>query len=125
MLPTTQLISALISKTKNKKIYWEYLSKFPKLELIIHNIINENDLDIDFFEEDSSFYIQYKNGFFALISSPSGTFLFALPAIDAKVKAPLNSCFDYQSDLVRLVNLAIKQHPNLEDFIDDFLNSAD
>ena len=72
-----------------------------------------------------SFGEQYKDGYFVLLNVEPKILLFAFPTLDARVKAPLNAQYQFQTELVRLSNLASRQHPNVEDFIDEFLADKD
>ena len=118
-----KLLPVLINKTKDKKLSWEYIVSFPKLKNMAIHLVDSDDFlfNLEIFDEDSSFYAQYKNGYFVLLNTDSAAYLLAFPTIDAKVNKALNDRYSHQSDLKRLTNLAIKQHPNVEDFIDEFL----
>ena len=128
MANVENLIHSLIQRTKDKKLLWEYLAGFQKLkDLSIHvatansyYFLDPNDFDMDF-----SFYAEYKDGYFVLLNVEPKILLFAFPTLDARVKAPLNAQYQFQTELVRLSNLASRQHPNVEDFIDEFLADKD
>ena len=128
MANVENLIHSLIQRTKDKKILWEYLAGFPKLkDLSIHVATANSDyfLDPNDFDMDFSFYAEYKDGYFVLLNVEQKILLFAFPTMDARVKAPLNAQYQFQTELVRLSNLASRQHPNVEDFIDEFLADKD
>lgn len=128
MANVENLIHSLIQRTKDKKILWEYLAGFPKLkDLSIHVATANSDyfLDPNDFDMDFSFYAEYKDGYFVLLNVEPKILLFAFPTLDARVKAPLNAQYQFQTELVRLSNLAARQHPNVEDFIDEFLADKD
>ncbi len=128
---TKDVIEALIQKTKEKKIYWNYLITKSDLIHISLEICKSASMQID---EGLSFYTKYKNGFFVLINTPCKKganldpqiYLIALLPTDFHRPAGslLNPDLDYQSSLLRLTNLAVRQHPNVEDFIDDFLSDS-
>ena len=122
------LIHSLIQRTKDKKFLWEYLVGFPKLKNLSTHIATVNSdyfLDPNHFDMDLSFYAEYKDGYFVLLNVEPEILLFAFPTLDAHVKAPLNAQYQFQTELVRLSNLASRQHPNVEDFIDEFLADKD
>lgn len=128
MANVENLIHSLIQRTKDKKILWEYLAGFPKLkDLSIHVATANSDyfLDPNHFDMDLSFYAEYKDGYFVLLNVEPEILLIAFPTLDARVKSPLNSQYQFQTELVRLSNLAARQHPNVEDFIDEFLADKD
>ena len=128
MANVENLIHSLIQRTKDKKLLWEYLAGFQKLkDLSIHVATANSDyfLDPNDFDMDFSFYAEYKDGYFVLINVEPKILLFAFPTLDARVKAPLNAQYQFQTELVRLSNLASRQHPNVEDFIDEFLADKD
>lgn len=128
MANVENLIHSLIQRTKDKKLLWEYLAGFPKLkDLSIHVATANSDyfLDPNDFDMDFSFYAEYKDGYFVLLNVEPKILLFAFPTLDARVKAPLNAQYQFQTELVRLSNLAARQHPNVEDFIDEFLADKD
>lgn len=128
MANVENLIHSLIQRTKDKKILWEYLAGFPKLkDLSIHVATANSDyfLDPNDFDMDFSFYAEYKDGYFVLLNVEPEILLIAFPTLDARVKSPLNSQYQFQTELVRLSNLAARQHPNVEDFIDEFLADKD
>lgn len=114
------VIASLILKTKENKLYWDYIFTNSDIANISSEIC---DLRIDEIDEGLSFYTKYRDGYFVLINCSPEIFLIAFPTEDAYryVNEPLNPDLDYQSDLLRLTNLAVKQHPNVEDFIDAFL----
>lgn len=123
-----KLIHSLIQRTKDKKILWEYLAEFPKLKDLSNHVATANSdyfLDPNHFDIDLSFYAEYKNGYFVLLNIEPEILLIAFPTLDAHVKAPLNAQYQFQTELVRLSNLAARQHPNVEDFIDEFLADED
>lgn len=125
MATTEKLISSLIQQTKDGNLYWDYLSNLHKLEMIAASILEEfteYDLDEDDVDSDLSFYTKYKTGFFILLNIKPEILLIALPTIDAHIRKPLNTDYEHQSELLRLTNLAVKQHPNVEDFVEDFIN---
>ena len=127
MANVENLIHSLIQRTKDKKLLWEYLAGFPKLkDLSIHVATANSDyfLDPNHFDMDLSFYAEYKDGYFVLLNVEP-EILIAFPTLDARVKSPLNSQYQFQTELVRLSNLAARQHPNVEDFIDEFLADKD
>lgn len=115
------VIAGLIQKTKEKKLYWDYIFTNSAIANISLEICELKRNEID---DSLSFYAKYKDGYFVLINISPEIFLIALPTKDAYryVNAPLNPNLDHQSDLLRLTNLAVRQHPNIEDFIDDFLS---
>lgn len=128
MANVENLIHSLIQRTKDKKILWEYLAGFPKLkDLSIHVATANSDyfLDPNHFDMDLSFYAEYKDGYFVLLNVEPEILLIAFPTLDARVKSPLNAQYQFQTELVRLSNLAARQHPNVEDFIDEFLADKD
>ena len=128
MATTEKLISSLIQQTKDGKLNWDYLSNFRKLETITMNILEEfteYSLDENDTDPDLSFFTKYKTGFFILLNTIPEILLIALPTIDARVHKPLNSFSEHQAELLRLTNLAVKQHPNIEDFVEDFLNDLE
>ena len=125
MATTKKLISSLIQQTKNGKLNWDYLSNYHKLETIATDILedfSEYALDENDVDSDLSFYTEYKTGFFILLNVNLEILLIALPTIDARVHKPLNTDYEHQAELLRLQNLAVKQHPNVEDFVEDFIN---
>lgn len=128
MANVENLIHSLIQRTKDKKLLWEYLAGFQKLkDLSIHVATANSDyfLDPNHFDMDLSFYAEYKDGYFVLLNVEPEILLIAFPTLDARVKSPLNSQYQFQTELVRLSNLAARQHPNVEDFIDEFLADKD
>ena len=128
MANVENLIHSLIQRTKDKKLLWEYLAGFPKLkDLSIHVATANSDyfLDPNHFDMDLSFYAEFYDGYFVLLNVEPEILLIAFPTLDARVKSPLNSQYQFQTELVRLSNLAARQHPNVEDFIDEFLADKD
>ena len=110
MANVENLIHSLIQRTKDKKLLWEYLAGFPKLkDLSIHVATANSDyfLDPNHFDMDLSFYAEYKDGYFVLLNVEPEILLIAFPTLDARVKSPLNSQYQFQTELVRLSNFCL------------------
>ena len=88
------------------------------VENLIHSLIQRT-------KDKKLLYAEYKDGYFVLLNVEPEILLIAFPTLDARVKSPLNSQYQFQTELVRLSNLAARQHPNVEDFIDEFLADKD
>lgn len=115
------VIEKLIAETKNTNLKWNYLSELSILlrksaELIGYEVI-----------DNTSFYVQIKDGYFVLYEDVfQNLYLITYPTIDSKDYQCLNRTPNMilnQQDLLRLQNLIKKQFPNVDDFLDEFINS--
>ncbi len=124
MQSTSKVIEKLIYLTKQNSINWEYLDSTNLIE-IVSECTNYRDYQMDL---KKSFYCKFGTGFFVLLKSSEAyydpsIFLITIPSISSKDTVALNNSNEEQDTLLRLLNLAIKQHPSTEDFLDEFMNS--
>ena len=119
------LISTLLELTRNDKIHWKYLDDDEPLEGLVHGVYNEEDMSTEIFSG-LCFIAPYKQGFFAVTEiidvfggGPRKISLAIIPALDSRSSSTADSP---QSDLVRLHNLIKSKFPNVDTFIDEFLD---
>lgn len=127
MASTFAVIEKLISLTKDR-LKWEYIDENKAILSKCNTLLEK----IDTIVKNKSFYTQFGSGYFVILSVDSfdnsidGVFelyLVAIPSLSARDITLLNSFNEAQMELQRLLNLAIKQHPNTEDFLEEFMNS--
>jgi hypothetical protein len=117
------VIEKLITETKNKNLKWFYLNEFELLDDKSSSLITAVTTYI---LDNSSFYVKIKDGYFVLCEDNyNDLYLITFPSIDSRDFKCLNDTGNglaYQQELLRLQNLIKKQFPNVDDFLDDFLN---
>lgn len=127
MASTFAVIEKLISLTKDS-LKWEYIDENKAILSKCNALLEKFDTIV----KNKSFYTQFGSGYFVILSvdsidgSINGVFdlyLVAIPSLSGRDITMLNYSSEAQMELQRLLNLAIKQHPNTEDFLEDFMNS--
>lgn len=134
----TTFIKSLITGTKNRSIVWDYLDTNDSLYTRL-------ELEQDEFDHDNSFFAQYNDSYFVLISTteplysedirfdPSignwgypekkGLKLFIIPSTFREVTVISTfSNEEYNEDILRLRNLIKKDFPNSEDIMAQFIS---
>ncbi|CAB1242527.1 conserved hypothetical protein [Clostridiaceae bacterium BL-3] len=121
MISVEKIISKLIIQTKSNKIKWFYLSENADVIDICENI-SPNDLNYN-----SSFSLEINSGYFVLCEDVfKNIYLIIIPSLDSKDIQCINKNEDrnltHQQELLRLQNLVKKQFPNVEDFLQEFMD---
>lgn len=121
MINTIKIINKLIQGTKDNKFKWSYLPINNKLSSVCFQLVY-GDLNYN-----SSFVLKINNGYFALCDTvDSDIYLIIIPSLDSKDIQCINEgesgFLEYQQELLRLQNLVKKQFPNVEDFLEEFMD---
>lgn len=122
MTSVGRVIDKLIEQTKLNKIKWFYLSENEELFEICSKFKYDENLN-----PDSSFAFKINDGYFTLCEGAEHDLLFIIvPSLDSRDIQCINTGNDYipkfQQELLRLQNLIKKQFPNVEDFIEKFMD---
>ena len=121
MINAMKIINKLIQETKENKLKWAYLPVDNKLSSVCFELVY-GDLNYN-----SSFVLKVNNGYFALCDTvDTDIYLIIVPSLDSKDIQCINENeagnLMYQQELLRLQNLVKKQFPNVEDFLQEFMD---
>ena len=134
----TKIADKLIQWSKENKLDWNYLEDDNALLKMVDSRLCDYIV-----ERSDSFYCNIGKGFFVLASvkyryldelnlftdnnrrtvamEPPALFLISIPALNSRDHGCLNKYDEHQGVLLRLQNIAKRQYPNTEDFINEFM----
>ncbi|GAA0735609.1 hypothetical protein [Clostridium oceanicum] len=126
MISVEKIINKLIFGTKSNKYKWFYLSdKGRSIVDICDNFVTYYDYQQNTLNTSDSFILNFNEGYLALCEdSYSNLLLIVIPSLDSKDIQCINNYLapDFQQELLRLQNLIKKQFPNVEDFLNEFMD---